>query len=150
MEAIFVSAFADELTKLAKKDDRDDTEKAIRRGAGTGAAILGASGALEGRRKGVAFGERVSKESMGNQFGNRGIKRTSRGFRVDIKGSPPLTAAQRAKVKKISRWGGGAVGGAGGAMKGVAKGALLGGALGYLLRTRKKKQEERRKKSKKD
>jgi len=147
MEEIFLYAFTDELVKLAKKKDdgEEETHKEVREGATAGGAAFGVLGALKGRRKGVQAGENLAREATGPMYRTK-VKHTPEGISINRKMTPsPLSAADKARVKKISRWGGGAGGATVGGVKGVAKGALLGGALAYVMRRRKKARQEKEK-----
>ena len=143
----FLYAFTDELVKLARKKDdgEEETHRKVKESAIAGGAAFGTLGALKGRRKGVAAGESLARDATGPSYRTK-IKHTPEGISINrkITGSP-LSTAEKAKVRKISRWGGGAGGATVGAVKGVAKGALLGGALAYIMRRRKKARQEKEK-----
>jgi hypothetical protein len=129
----FLAAFLDEMEKIAKEaekeDTRDSTERSVHRGAGIGAAGLGALGAIRGgvgaARTNVPYPkltEMIPAEKLRKMTPHERklVRKSVRITRRGIRGS--LVA-------------GGALGGG---VAGALKGALYGGALGFLLRGKKK------------
>jgi len=116
----FLAAFIDEMEKLAKEtekeDTRDSTERSVHRGAGAGAIGLGALGALRGGRLGAKLP-------------------------IELQGD--FTPEQAKRVRRLARGGAITAGTMAGGIHGGVKGAILGGTLGFLLRRRKGKPEEK-------